>query len=401
MKATRCFGRFFCVDRPRKQPSIVDTYAALESLRCISTVVDATTSDVLFQNRLSREYYGVEPGEVGCRLLDRLANSGDLVDWTATSSRRTPGSTAEDLLRVGSMMQRVPISCNPVTSPLSEGWHMVTVSPASGAPGVVVISQTDMTAFVAHSDMLDHTLGATMPEHALLALRRSHTSGKSMDLEAGASAGVNASTARAHEDVTVMFMDVVGFTSMADTVSPTDVMAFVNDLFGALDRLLEAHPAVHKVETAGDCYIVAAGVVTETSTTRHVRVLKHHDAAKSAAHVFDFALAALERVASIKMPNDDSPTRVRIGMHTGPIVSGLVGCTLPKFGLFGDTMNVAARMEQTAPEGAVHMTCDAFDLVSRTGRASSAVRTPGGVLVKGKPKVVSTYVWRRPLEDEE
>ena len=202
-----------------------------------------------------------------------------------------------------------------------------------------------------------------------------------------------------------MFMDVVGFTSMADRVPARQVMLFLNQLFGGLDDLLGTHD-VHKIETAGDCYIVSAGVVdaarkhrdSNNTIARFGRITSTHDSFCSAAHVIRFSLAAVRHAASVMRPHNGSPTSVRIGVHTGSVVSGLIGRTLPKFGLFGDTMNVASRMEQTAPNGAIQISTQTYDVLSSHPDGADLVglfHPTDGVNIKGKG-TMRTWVTRAP-----
>ncbi|KAL6765652.1 nucleotide cyclase [Haematococcus lacustris] len=141
------------------------------------------------------------------------------------------------------------------------------------------------------------------------------------------------SVATGHHDVTLLFMDIVGFTSMSKAISAGEVMAFLNELFSLYDRLVERH-GVHKVETAGDCYIVSAGVVAQGSDG-YMHVLTSHDAADSARRVLSFAKDMLAAAQKVRMPHNQEPACIRIGLHTGDCTSGLIGSRLPKFSIFG------------------------------------------------------------------
>ncbi|KAL6765967.1 nucleotide cyclase [Haematococcus lacustris] len=190
-----------------------------------------------------------------------------------------------------------------------------------------------------------------------------------------------AQLARQHKDVTLLFMDIVGFTSMAKEVAPETVMVFLNTLFGVFDLLVDVH-GVMKVETAGDCYIVAGGILS-------FDLLEHHDPADSAARVMAFAKDMMASSKQVKMPHNDEPVCIRIGLHTGDCVSGLIGTKAPKYAVFGDTMNTASRMESTCTPGRIQVSAVTHALLPH-----EAWEATGGVLAKGKVRHSS---WCDPL----
>ena len=307
-------------------------------------------------------------------------------------------------------------------------WFMVQAVRIGDAPatGLYVVLQTDITHIVRYEHTLssianllikmlpEHLIHAMLPKDTLplselrqgitmpnMSARRTRVAGARV---AGAhTRGVTAMmdmTARSHNDVTVVFLDVVGFTSMSEAVEASEVMMFLNTLFAGLDGLLEAH-GVQKIETAGDCYIVAAGVLASAPhhaarrTPAHLIssgqvVVSAHDPSQSAHNALSFAKAALALAARVPSPSPLSfqKTQVRIGIHTGQCVSGLIGRRLPKFGVFGDTMNVASRMESTAPPGAIQVSAATYALLGATERFEPT----GGINIKGKG-LMDTYVW--------
>ncbi|GFH08250.1 guanylate cyclase domain-containing protein, partial [Haematococcus lacustris] len=138
-----------------------------------------------------------------------------------------------------------------------------------------------------------------------------------------------------HECVTIMFTDIVGFTAFSKECTPCQVMSFLNELFSKLDALLDKHN-VYKVETAGDCYIICGGLLDEdedgfqaVSTSSPCNAAK----TKAARRALNFALDMLRVAATVMMPNTGEPVVLRAGLHSGPVVSGLVGSRLPKFSL--------------------------------------------------------------------
>eukprot|EP00798_Chlamydomonas_sp_ICE-L_P012791 gene12791-16050_t len=194
--------------------------------------------------------------------------------------------------------------------------------------------------------------------------------------------------ARSHSEVTVLFMDIVGFTSMSKEVSSQAVMGYLNELFTLLDNLVDQHK-VYKVDTAGDCYIVAGGLMAEEEDgiddERSSCGLSPH----WSAHLSDPPQALMMSVQAVAYPHTGLPTSVRVGVHTGSCVSGLIGTKMPKFSLWGDTMNTASRMESTSQPGCVQVSETTFSLL---GEEQQQMFTPtGGVKVKGKG-VMQTYL---------
>ena len=125
-------------------------------------------------------------------------------------------------------------------------------------------------------------------------------------------------------------------------------------------------------------YIVAGGFVC---------LDKHADAAKGAESILAFAKAMLRCARAVKMPHNGLPTEIRVGVHSGAVITGLVGSKLPKFSIFGDTMNTASRMESTCRPGCVQLSRATKDLVS-----GHRLWPTGGVDVKGQG-VMETFLW--------
>ncbi|KXZ54348.1 hypothetical protein GPECTOR_5g43 [Gonium pectorale] len=196
--------------------------------------------------------------------------------------------------------------------------------------------------------------------------------------------------ARSHEQVTVLFADIASFTSMCGQVPPDHVMAFLNDLFTTFDQLVEKH-RVYKVETIGDCYMVCGGLMEEDaegfrSVTEAVDPLHAHK-------VFAFACDMLAAAAQVPMPGSGEPVKLRVGLHSGPVMSGIVGLKMPRFCLFGDTVNTASRMESCGVAGSVHVSASTRALL---GDCVDGFVPTDGVTVKGKGTMY-TYLYH-PLE---
>lgn len=200
--------------------------------------------------------------------------------------------------------------------------------------------------------------------------------------------------ARDHPHATILFMDIVGFTSMAKQVEPQVVMTFLNQLFTVFDSMCGVYGA-QKVETAGDCYIAAAGILNADEEGFSVvhneaegQPSSFQDPVVGARRVMSLAKAMMAGSKTVMMPHNGEPVSIRIGMHTGPCVSGLIGTKLPKFSIFGDTMNTASRMESTSHPGLIQVSKATWELLKDT----ESFRPTGGIEIKGKG-LMPTFIW--------
>ncbi|KAG2490282.1 hypothetical protein HYH03_011234 [Edaphochlamys debaryana] len=192
-----------------------------------------------------------------------------------------------------------------------------------------------------------------------------------------------------HPQVTILFADIQGFTPMCKQLPAAVVMKFLNDLFVRFDSLLDVH-GVYKVETIGDCYVVAGGLIAEDADGMAAVQGGGVSDPRQADQVFSFAQAMLHAASAVTLPTTGEPVRIRVGIHSGPVVSGVVGTRMPRFCLFGDTVNTASRMESTSQAGAIHASSDTFALLSPHQRQGWA--PTGGIEVKGKGRM-DTFLW--------
>jgi class 3 adenylate cyclase len=184
--------------------------------------------------------------------------------------------------------------------------------------------------------------------------------------------------AERHPNVSILFSDIKGFTSISSTVEPKEVMAMLNLLFSKFDALCEKHD-VYKVETIGDAYMVVSGLPEKKEM--------HADA------LADFALDMIEAAHTVRSPRDGQPLQIRVGLHSGSVTPGVVGKMRPRYCLFGDTVITASRMESTGIPDNIQLSQafknsllapDAYDILQR-----------GLIEVKGKGMMV-TYLLYRP-----
>nr|XP_054760090.1 guanylate cyclase soluble subunit beta-2-like [Lytechinus pictus] len=180
-----------------------------------------------------------------------------------------------------------------------------------------------------------------------------------------------------YPEVTVMFSDVVRFTDMCSQCQPIQVVHFLNEMYSMFDKLTTVN-GVYKVETIGDAYMVAGGLPLPSST--------------HAARVVSFGLDTLEVIPKLQSPVSDHEVQIRIGTHTGPVVAGVVGQKMPRYCLFGDTVNTASRMESHGSPGKIHASHEVVKSISDDDRFHAEIR--GDVFIKGKGKMDTYFIMR-------
>ena len=182
-----------------------------------------------------------------------------------------------------------------------------------------------------------------------------------------------------HDCVVILFSDIVDFTSLASRYSVTDVFKVLSSLFVAFDRLSMFH-GVFKVETIGDAYMVAAGHDGEEE--RRLR-------SPPATRVLNMARDMLEVVRNTVTPNQGEHLAIRIGIHCGPVVSGVIGLKSPRYCFIGDTVNTASRMQTTGFPMCVHVSDEFRRIVGNNELFADA----GPRNIKGKG-VMNTHFLR-------
>ena len=140
-------------------------------------------------------------------------------------------------------------------------------------------------------------------------------------------------------DATVLFADLEGFTSFADSATAVELVTLLNEVFTTFDQLTARH-GVEKIKTIGDAYMVAAGV-----------------SAPRADHCEAICALALEMLTAVgRFRYADRPLTMRVGIHSGPVIAGVIGLHKFAFDLWGDTVNQASRMESLGEGGRVQVT---------------------------------------------
>eukprot|EP01137_Pigoraptor_chileana_P036219 Opistho-2@31413 len=189
--------------------------------------------------------------------------------------------------------------------------------------------------------------------------------------------------------VTIFFSDIVGFTDIASKSTPLQVVDFLNDLYTCFDSIIDSHD-VYKVETIGDAYMVASGLPVRNEN-RH------------AGEIATMALDLLHATVGFTIRHLPSAfLQLRVGIHTGPCVSGVVGLKMPRYCLFGDTVNTASRMESGGLALRIHMSEATVTVLRQLGGYCIELR--GTMAVKGKGDMTTYWLtgkdgWTKALPD--
>ncbi|KFM56845.1 Soluble guanylate cyclase 88E, partial [Stegodyphus mimosarum] len=172
--------------------------------------------------------------------------------------------------------------------------------------------------------------------------------------------------------VTVLFSDVVTFTEICSRIAPMEVVSMLNCMYSLFDQLTEKHD-VYKVETIGDAYMVVSGAPDQEPC--HAEKVCH------------MALDMVDVIGGLKDPSNGESLRIRVGIHSGAVVAGVVGLKMPRYCLFGDTVNTASRMESTSEALKIHIS---EETAQRLSPNQWDISERGTISVKGKG-LMKTY----------
>jgi class 3 adenylate cyclase/sugar lactone lactonase YvrE len=188
--------------------------------------------------------------------------------------------------------------------------------------------------------------------------------------------------ARQHEDVSVLFTDFRGFTETAAAMDARELVEEINACFKAFDGIVERF-GIEKIKTIGDAYMAAGGLGGPSAEGAHATVCAA------------LAMQAFVRARHAERVSAGRPAfTMRVGIHTGPVVAGIVGVKKFQYDVWGDTVNVASRMESAGAEHRVN--CSAHTHALLRDRADLAFEARGEVPVKGKGTLAMWFVDAAP-----
>ena len=186
--------------------------------------------------------------------------------------------------------------------------------------------------------------------------------------------------AESFAEATVLFADLVGFTPLASRVPPGELVSLLNEIFSAFDALAERY-GLEKIKTIGDAYMVVGGIPIPKED--HVEAIAQ------------MALAMQREIQLIGLESERSFT-LRVGIHTGPVVGGVIGLKRFTYDLWGDTVNIASRMESQGIPGCIQVTETTYNRLS--DKFLFAER--GAIDVKGKGQMQVYLLLEQKLEKD-
>ena len=186
-----------------------------------------------------------------------------------------------------------------------------------------------------------------------------------------------------YESVTIFFSDIVGFTEITSKVEPLLIVKLLNQLYSVMDYIATLFP-IFKVETIGDSYMIVGGMNGTDDDKMH------------ASNIADFALLVMQACELCKSPYDNSPIMLRTGIHSGSVAAGVVGTVMPRYCLFGNSVNTAHRMESTSEVSRIQCSKDTAQILEQFGTHN--VEKRGMVDCKGLGSI-ETY-WITSMTEE-
>ncbi len=174
------------------------------------------------------------------------------------------------------------------------------------------------------------------------------------------------------KEVTIMFADIVDFTPLASMMSPTKLVNLLNEIFSSFDKLAEQHH-LEKIKTIGDAYMVVGGVPTVQSN--------HAEA------VAEMALDMQEKISHFKRDNGE-PFQLRIGINTGSVIAGVIGIKKFSYDLWGDSVNLASRMETHGVGSKIQVTTATYEYL----KDKYLFEKRGAIFVKGRGEMITYWL---------
>lgn len=181
------------------------------------------------------------------------------------------------------------------------------------------------------------------------------------------------------DNVSVVFADIVNFTQLADSLQPEQLVGLLNDIYRAFDRIAD-DLGIEKIRTVGDGYIAVAGIAKPQPD--------------HAARAVEMASRMRDHITTVGPETGGGDIEMRVGVHSGPVVAAVIGTQKLNYEVWGDTVNVASRMESTASPGQIQVTEKVFLEVHDLYETTRC----GATEIKGKGSM-NTYLVGRPKPD--
>jgi len=179
------------------------------------------------------------------------------------------------------------------------------------------------------------------------------------------------------DEVTVLFADLVNFTELSAQIPATQLVDLLNKIFSVFDHLTQKH-GLEKIKTIGDAYMVVGGLPTPRPD--------HAEAVVEMALDMQQAITRFQR-------NDGKPFNLRIGINTGPVVAGVIGTKKFAYDLWGDTVNVASRMESQGVAGSIQVTTATYKIL----KDKYVFEARDAIAVKGKGEMITYWLTGRKV----
>ena len=182
-----------------------------------------------------------------------------------------------------------------------------------------------------------------------------------------------------HFDIsTILFSDFKGFTTISETLTAAQLVEEINVCFKAFDEIITKY-GIEKIKTIGDSYMAAAGIPANNTASVS-------DTVHAAIEMQDFIMARIEERTQMQLPS----FQMRIGLHTGPVVAGIVGVKKFQYDIWGDTVNIASRMESSGIVGKVNISETTYQHVKDNPGLEFTPR--GKIAAKGKGEMEMYFV---------